>query len=138
MAYKRNMKKYKWVAYHGERYYSVGHEKDGILYNPNGYREESVQAILEEIAERRRQRKADGIRRAVATRAKRRELRINEVAMAILRGEGIGNQGECACCKKLLADPESIDRSIGPECWQNVLDMVQRHKERRVLAATGL
>jgi hypothetical protein len=104
---------------------------DGTLYNPNNYPHEIVWEILDWIAEEKRQRKADAIRRGVATRKRRRELKINEIAMALIRGDGIGSQMVCACCKKVLGDPESIERGIGPECWQHVLDMIERIQRRK-------
>ena len=37
-----------------------------------------------------------------------------------LAGEGTfyANRSSCACCDKLLTDPESRARGIGPECWE--------------------
>lgn len=126
-----NMKKYSYVKYQGNRYYNIGQEQDGTFYNPKNYPHEIVWEILEWIAEEKRQRKADAIRRGVATRKRRRELKINEIAMALIRGDGIGSQMVCACCKKVLGDPESIERGIGPECWQHVLDMIERIQRRK-------
>ena len=43
MARNRNMKKYRSAVYNGERYYNVGHQQDGSLWNPNGYPETLVE-----------------------------------------------------------------------------------------------
>ncbi len=133
MARNRNMKKYRSAVYNGERYYNVGHQQDGSLWNPNGYPETLVHEILEAVAERRRQRKADGIKKAVATRKARHERKIYAIALLILHDHDIGNRETCACCAKVLTDQESIDRGIGPECWQHVLASIQRQKDEVVV-----
>jgi hypothetical protein len=126
---KRISRRYRSFNRNGERYTHIGIEADGTLYNPHNYPEEKVREVVLWADDTRRQQRADAIKRGVETRRKRRENKIIEIAKTLLAGNGIGNQDWCACCKKILNDPESIDRGIGPECWQQVLAAIEREKE---------
>jgi len=96
--------------------------------------EERRQRRAEELAaweanreERERQQREEAIARGVATRAKRREKNFRE-AVQDLRDNRLRPGDHCRCCKKALTDPESIARSIGPECWEHVLKAVEREQ----------
>jgi Family of unknown function (DUF6011) len=84
-----------------------------------------VRAAIAGAKARKAERKQAGIRQGVETRARRREQRIWQAADAIRKGAGIGRRGDCYCCGKLLTDPISIERGIGPECWEHVLRAVE-------------
>jgi hypothetical protein len=110
----------------GDIFYSVGIEADGTLWNPNGYPEDRVRELVAGALEREHQRHEEAIKRGVAKRKRRRETRIHEAARKLLIKAGIGDSDRCYCCNKLLSDPVSMRRGIGPECWEIVL----RHREQ--------
>ncbi len=56
----------------------------------------------------------------------RTEREVHAIAKRIIEGYGIGPQHRCAICRKSLSDRESIDRGIGSECWQYVLEMLTK------------
>jgi hypothetical protein len=47
-----------------------------------------------------------------------RVLRHPEAALP--EGLQIRHEGKCGCCGRKLTVPESIDRGIGPECWEKM------------------
>jgi hypothetical protein len=102
-------------------------EPTGELHNPNQYPEAEVRAAIEEADIREANRLAGAMKRRVATRKQRRELRIHEVARKILARAAI-DEKRCYICRKKLADLESVARGIGTECWQRVLDEVTKLK----------
>jgi Family of unknown function (DUF6011) len=91
-------------------------------------REERRAAYKAEREERERQRRERAIARGVATRARRREEKFREAVQA-LRDNKLQPAGFCRCCAKFLSDPASIERGIGPECWEVVLKAVERRGE---------
>jgi hypothetical protein len=78
----------------------------------------------ERLAAQEAKRRREAIERGVAKRRERREQRIHEAARQILESHGIGNRESCYCCHKVLSDPGSVVRGIGPECWDHVLNRV--------------
>jgi Family of unknown function (DUF6011) len=70
--------------------------------------------------------------KGVTTRARRRAARLKAVTAKWLAGEGAAyaNRKKCACCDKVLTDPESRARGIGPECWELILKMIARRRAR--------
>jgi hypothetical protein len=110
-------------------YYDVWIEPDGSLHNPfNHQPEELVRTAVLEADAKKTERMANAAKQAVATRKRRREARIHEAAKRYLSERGVGKQTHCYCCHRVLTDPESIDRGIGPECWEHVLYHVTRIK----------
>lgn len=107
-------------------FHEVAVRDDGSLWNPNNYPEADVRAAIAGAKARRAESKQKSIRQAVETRARRREQRIWQAADAIRNGAGIGQRDDCYCCAKTLTDPISIERGIGPECWEHVLRAVER------------
>ena len=120
-----------WPSVGGFR--EVAIRDDGSLWNPNNYPEADVRAAIAAAEARIAERKRESIKRGVEKRARRREERIWKAADIIRRNEGIGRRDTCYCCNKLLTDPVSIERGIGPECWEHVL----QHVERRTMAASS-
>jgi len=113
----------------GERLLDVGLFEDGSLRNPNGYPEDVVRRGVEAaIARRTTKRKAAA--KAVGPRKWRHEQHVHEVAKKLLRSEKIDPSQVCVICRKGLNDRESIQRGIGPECWQGVLSAIERIKGR--------
>jgi hypothetical protein len=87
---------------------------------------------------RRIARKQAGIAKAVATRARRREKHINLIAEKYVAGKRFGPAEECAICSKELSDPVSIGRGIGSDCWQEMLERIERTRGGMKLIQGGL
>jgi hypothetical protein len=126
-------RRYRW-AYHpdGRQLYNVGFDRDGTLYNPNGYEEAEVLAALRPVEEERqmedRERRRQAQVKAVITRMDRREKLVYEVAQKIIANHAYGPLDICCICKKELSDPESIERGIGSDCWQDVMAIITRRR----------
>src|SRR5262245_24430514 len=112
---------------HGNRQlFDVGIEADGSLYNPNGYPDDVVRAAVLAADERRHARRSAVAKLAAQTRRARTERRVYDVAKRIVAGHVFGPGYECAICGRGLSDRQSIERGIGSECWQSVLDATAR------------
>lgn len=107
---------------HHARLFDVGINDDGTLHNPNGYAPELVLAAIGAATARRDHRRFEAAAKAAATRRRRREKRVHEAAARI----DVGPRQACYVCGRGLADEQSIDRGIGPECWQDVLELISR------------
>jgi Family of unknown function (DUF6011) len=134
----KKMRSHHWryMRVSGDIFYSIGIEADGSLWNPNGYPEDRVRELVTGALERARQRHEKAIKRGVEKRKRRRETRIHEAARKLLIEAGIGDRDRCYCCNKLLSDPVSMKRGIGPECWEIVLRRREqlRPQEQRLTA----
>jgi hypothetical protein len=126
---------YRWPVLHvpgWDALFSVGIHRDGTLWNPNGYDPERLRtAVMAKVEERiaaQRQRRSDGAKQAAKTRARRVEKEIRKAAVAWLNSEKCEPRDRCRICGKRLDDPQSYNRGIGPECWQHVLDDIERLK----------
>jgi hypothetical protein len=122
---------YKWISREGctSLLYDVGILADGSLHNPNGYPEDEVRRRVEWANEQRRLRRSNGARKAAATRSKRRERRVYAVVEKLKAGGKLPPASRCVICTKLLTDPESIERGIGSDCWQDVLHRLERREQ---------
>jgi hypothetical protein len=116
----------RWWPRIGE-FCQIAIREDGSLWNPNKYPEEAVRQAIAAAEAQLAARKQESIRRGVETRRRRREQRIWAAAETLRKGAGIGRRSDCFCCAKALTDPVSIERGIGPECWEHVL----RHVENK-------
>jgi hypothetical protein len=123
------MSRYRWVRCGPEILRDVGILDDGTLHNPRGYPDDVVRAAVQAADGRRTERRRNGAKKAAATRQRRHELRVRQIAARIVASGSIGNRCNCALCGRGLTDPESVARGIGSECWQDVLRAVE---ERRV------
>jgi len=127
--------RYRWV-YHRDpngvdaKLHDVGILADGTLHNPNGYPEETVRDAVLAANARRHERRSRAAQKAAVTRRRRLERRTAAVARRILAGAGIGAREHCAICGRHLDDPASINRGIGSECWQAVLQIVDAARKR--------
>ncbi len=117
------------VAAGDQRLYNVGIDADGTLWNPNHYPEALVRAAIAAAEENKAQRRRDAAKRAVATRARRYEERIQQIADVIRTGKGIGNTTHCVVCKKALTDTVSQERGIGPECWDRIPQTIEQRRQ---------
>jgi hypothetical protein len=123
---------YRWVTHGNELLYQIGFNSEGSLHNPRGYPEDVVRAVLEDVERRCAERRSRAAKQAAETRQRRKDAMIWSAAKRILTGQGIGERKNCAICGRGLADPESIKRGIGSECWQAVLSAVEELKKRVV------
>jgi hypothetical protein len=121
--------KYRWVRNGSDYLYEVGILADDTLYNPRGYPEEVVRAAVLAANEDCRQRRSHSAKKAVETRARRREKRVYEVSQKLLLGHKYGPTTHCVICGKSLGDPQSIERGIGSDCWQEILRSLEKHRD---------
>ena len=113
-------------AYHpdGRRLEEVGIYADGTLRNPHGYPEDDVREAVMDAVARWRANRSEAAKKAAATRARRRELLVHQIARRIVERTFEPGQ-HCALCRRGLTDPASQARGIGPECWEDVLRAVE-------------
>jgi hypothetical protein len=71
-------------------------------------------------------RRSKAARKAAATRARRRELRIQKDVADYMAGKDFDYRDHCRICNRLLRDRASMERGIGAECWQDVLRRIER------------
>ena len=107
----------------GRRLRNVGILADGTIHNPNGYNEHEVREAVLAALDREKVRRQSAAKKAVKTRAHRREQRVRRIATLITAGAFCPND-RCAVCGRLLTDPESTAEGIGPECAADVLRAV--------------
>jgi len=109
--------------------YDVGILKDGTLYNPRGYPEDIVRAAVQRADAQEHETRSKAAKKAAITRARRQERQILAIARRIVANAKIGPRDNCVICGRGLGDPESIERGIGSECWQSVLEQIERYKK---------
>jgi hypothetical protein len=127
-ALKRDIR-YRFVtASNGQMLFRVGMLADGSLHNPNGYDPDLVRTAVLAAIERDHKRRSDGAKRAAKTRARRVEKMIHQAARQLIAREKFEPQDHCRICGKALTDSTAISRGIGPECWQQILDQIERLK----------
>ena len=107
----------------------VGILKDGTLHNPRGYPENIVRAAVKRADAQEHEARSNAAKKAAITRARRQERQILAIARRIVANAKIGPRDNCVICSKGLSDQESIERGIGSECWQHVLDQIEKLKE---------
>jgi hypothetical protein len=88
----------------------------------------------EEIVQQRRHAAAKA---AAVTRQERHEKKVHDVAKRIIGGWQVGNRNTCAICEKELSDPPSIERGIGPECWDHLMDRIDWVRRRQGVLPTA-
>jgi hypothetical protein len=133
--FKGKSKFFSYVRGQDEGFIKVGIYSDGQLWNPTNYPEDKVRAALRYAAARRAVRRKEGAIRAVETRARRHSKLIHEIGAGILAGRKYGPRPFCCLCKKNLSDPVSIERGIGPECWDYILVLIEHAKDREAANA---
>ncbi|MGH9255360.1 MAG: DUF6011 domain-containing protein [Vicinamibacterales bacterium] len=116
------MTMYRWV-YDDSRTMlrDVGIRDDGTLVNPHGYPEAQVRAAVLAADRRRHERRSKAATQAAVTRRERQEVKVYQAAQRIVQGHRYGPRVNCVICRYGLDDPQSIERGIGPDCWQSVL-----------------
>lgn len=130
------MSRWRWVYRDAERprdggrFYDVGVNEDGTLHNPRGYPEADVRAAVAVAEERQHQRRREAAAKAAVTRRRRQERKVYEVAQRIATGGQYGPTTACVICGRGLSDPPSIQRGIGSECWQGVLEGIDVYRQR--------
>jgi hypothetical protein len=126
---------FNWVR-HGETMLrQVGIFADGSLYNPNNYPPETVREAVLAALQRRHTRRSEAAKEAAQTRKQRQQAKVYAVAKRIVAKQNIGPREHCYVCGRSLDDPQSINRGIGSECWQYVLDVVAALQRRQEAAS---
>jgi Family of unknown function (DUF6011) len=105
------------------RLWNITLKADGTLVNPCGYPEEIVRHAIEYKG-----------KQGARTRQRRREKLIHEIAAKAVRDEKTGPRGNCIICNKRVDDPASIERGVGSDCWQNVLQRIESIQRKRAAA----
>lgn len=124
---------WRWVGLDdGRRITDVRVEHDGerltvLRWEGDAGRDEVVAGLIGALI-RRRERRSKAARKGAVTRAKRRELLVYDVARQI-RSNRFVPGCRCAICGRALSDSDSRDRGVGPECWGDVLRLVQHFAE---------
>jgi hypothetical protein len=116
------------VTHNGAKLFQVGIWPDGALWNPNGYPDDVVRTAVLAADERKRVRRSNAAKKAAETRRERTEKFVYSVAKRLTEGGRYGPRYRCVICEKHLTDRQSIDRGIGPECWQGVLMRIEELK----------
>ena len=130
------MSSYKWVHHNGAKLYSVGILPDGTLHNLNGYPDDVVRTAVLVADARRHERRSRAAKQAAVTRNRRQEKQVYAVAARIVQGGCIGPVTHCAICGRGLGDQESIERGIGSECWQGVLQTITHMRKSATQGAS--
>jgi len=112
--------------------YDIGILPDGTLHNPHSYPEDIVRAAVQAADARRHERRSCAAKKAAGTRARRQKRQILAIARRIVANAKIGPRNNCVICGRGLGDPESIERGIGSECWQSVLEQIERCKKEQI------
>lgn len=106
----------------------VGILADGTLHNPNGYPEDVVRASVLAAIEQERDSRSQAAKKAAVTRSIRRKRKIYETVRKLGLGHKFGPRTHCMLCNTEMSDPESIDRGIGSDCWQDVMQAMQEQQ----------
>lgn len=115
---------WRWIRHDGTTLKDIGINPDGTLHNPNGYPEATVRTAIAAACERQRQKRSDAARKAAATRRRRQDRRVYDAARRIAEGHVYGPSENCFICGRGVDDPRSVQRGIGSDCWQLVLDAI--------------
>jgi hypothetical protein len=91
----------------------------------------TVQKLVTDARVREHQRRSDSAKRAAQTRAARRERMVYKIAERLRTGGTLQRSEHCLLCHKVLSDTESIERGIGSECWQMVLNAISARAKVR-------
>jgi hypothetical protein len=118
------MSRWKWINHEGSRLLDVGENPDGTLHNPNGYPADTVRAAVAAAEQRRHHRRSAAAAKAAGIRRIRQDKRVYDAARRIASGDACGPRADCIICSRGLGDPQSIQRGIGSECWQAVLELL--------------
>jgi hypothetical protein len=64
-------------------------------------------------------------------------MNILAVAQGQIITDRVQHPGSCMICGKELTDPQSIDRGIGPDCYQNATNSIHQTKEKPLKSRQG-
>jgi hypothetical protein len=107
----------------GTRMHEIGMEPDGALFNPRGYPADDVRAAVARAEAQQHQRHTAAAKKATETRRRRTAALVYDSAQRLTVGrKPTGPRGRGSIYHRNLADQHSVDRGIGYECWQSVLD----------------
>lgn len=92
--------------------------------------QEIVRAVYDATA-RRAAKRAEAANKAATTRQHRQATLTYKLAATWLATAKLPPSLRCNLCKKPLTDPDAIERGIGSECWQNILNAAQEIRSRQ-------
>jgi Family of unknown function (DUF6011) len=84
-----------------------------------------VSAVLGAL-QRRRSKRSKSALKAAETRKLRRDAKVNWIAKELISNRTFKPTYQCRVCGKKITDTESMERGIGSDCWQTVLEAIQR------------
>ena len=119
------MSRYQWIGHGPERLMDVGVNPDGTLHNPNGYPEDTVRAAILTAEMCEREARSQAARKAAVTRARRQRAKVYDRARRTIDGGVFAPRLKCSIRGRKLNDTESIERGVGSECWDQVLDALE-------------
>jgi hypothetical protein len=125
------LSRYRWIGRGADALHDVGNLPDGTLHNPHGYPGDTVRAAVLAADQRRHERRSRATKKAGATRLTRRERQIYAIVQRLQAKQNVGPRSRWACCNKELGDPQSIQRSIGSDCWQLILKQITQVQQVR-------
>lgn len=130
------MTRYRWIEHNGKQIL-IGIQADGIAScdPPGHFSEDWIRAFFfadaEKRAAERRQRRSEGAREGAKTRERRQNYRVWQAAKRYAAEQATGPRNRCYVCGRGLSDQNSIERGIGPECWQDVLSAIQTIRSKQ-------
>jgi hypothetical protein len=104
--------------------------RDGSLWNPNGYPEERIREAVLAANERHLAKRSKAAQEGAKTRAARQQRQTAQLVKRYLSGQHIvGPLPNCAICGKAIDDQQSIERGVGSDCWQKLLQAVEEEQK---------
>jgi hypothetical protein len=104
----------------------VGIADTGQLVNPHGYPEDLVREHVLRAIERGVVKRKRSAAKGAATRKRRHDLKVDRIAREIVAGKVYGPSHQCASCDKPLTDAISIKRGIGTDCWEALMQHIEK------------
>ena len=123
---------YRWVYTNDlkQTLYDVGIRQDGSLHNPNNYPDDLVRKSIAGAVRRQHERRSNAAKQAATTREKRKQLMVWKVAQASVAKRTVQAKPELwDLAARGSAIVKSIERSIGSDCWQHVLQAITKLRE---------
>lgn len=84
-----------------------------------------IRAVYDATA-RRAARRSTAARKAATTRQQRQDALVYQLAQRWAATGQFVPSRRCRLCRKLLDDPQAIQRGIGSDCWQRILAVAEQ------------
>lgn len=107
---------------------TVAHDDAGIIAatSADGDAPSIVVRAVYQAATRLHAKRSRAALAAAQTRARRREKRVYAVVQQLLQSGRLAPSARCRACERVLDDQQSIDRGVGSECWQQLLELLEQ------------